>query len=95
MSIEATPELRQAIGQYIADNLIVKTNQKGTGEYLTLESHALNVENCGGYSFRLNFATMGMKPADVAAKNRVERIKDTFGHLSADEKAALLDELTR
>lgn len=90
-----TDGLRAEVAAHIAANLVVKANQKGTSEYLTLGPDAQNVENIGGYSFRLNFATMGMKPATEASKNRVERATASVARLTPEEKAALLDALTK
>lgn len=90
-----TPALRQGIADHIATNLVVKANQKGTSEYLTLDSGALNVENIDGFGFRINFATMGMRPASEAAKSRVERATASIAKLSQEERTALLEELTK
>jgi len=90
-----TPALRQGIADHIAANLIVKANVKGTSEYLTLSPDSLNVDNIDGYGFRVNFATMGMRPASEAAKSRVERATASIARLSDAEKAALLEELTK
>jgi hypothetical protein len=93
--LNITPELRQGIADHIAANLVVKANQKGTSEYLTLDNTASNVDNIGGYGFRINFATMGMRPASEASKSRVERATASVAKLSPEEKAALLEELTK
>jgi hypothetical protein len=90
-----TDALRTELGKYIAEHLVTKPNKAGTNEYLTIDESAQNVDNIGGYGFRINFGTMGMRPASEAAKSRVERATASIARLTDVEKAALLEELTK
>ena len=90
--ITPSPETIQALAQFIAEHLIVKANQKGDRNYVTVDTDEAEVDGITG---RLNVVWMGLTETAGRSERRMATLTKSVAKLSEAEKAALLEELTK
>ena len=83
-----------ALAEYLRANFSVVKSQKSGKYYVTLSKPAQNAE-FGGLSARIDFCAMGLADAEAKHASRVANVTESVNKLSAEEKAALLDALTK
>jgi hypothetical protein len=81
-----------ALAAFIAEHLVVKPNQRGDRDYVTISVDEAEIDGITG---RLNVVWMGLTETAGRSERRMATIAKTVSKLSADEKAALLEELTK
>lgn len=90
--ITPTREQITQLAEHIAAHLIVKANQKGDRNYVTVDTDEAEVDGITG---RLNVVWMGLTETAGRNERRMATLTKSVAKLSEQEKAALLEELTK
>lgn len=89
-----TPNAQQVaqLATFIAEHLIVKANQKGDRDYVTVDTDEAEVDGITG---RLNVVWMGLTETAGRSERRMATLTKSVAKLSGAEKQALLEELSK
>lgn len=90
--VTPTPETLAALGAFIAEHLVVKPNQRGDRDYVTISVDEAEIDGITG---RLNVVWMGLTETAGRSERRMATLTKSVAKLSDAEKQALLEELTK
>jgi len=91
-AVKLTREHVNALCDYIRENATIGVSERSGNPFIGLDGFE---HTFGGITATVRLSVYGAKSVEDSAKRRYDRVTADVSKLSAEEKAALLEELTK